>query len=133
MYLLGKRLDGKANGFTEVRLVWQRNMDSLHLVVAYDWSWTAASSSQSQIVQIFELRDGKLLIVQQIEADTHHGGQEVGAKLNSTSHLLTVKTVELNSPKGRCCPTHIDVVTFRWEQSKFRRISAHQIPFQENK
>jgi hypothetical protein len=126
-YVLGRSLEGTAWGTSEVRLKWQRALDPDHWIVGYHWYWTAASSSQSEILQVFELRDGKVFITQQIEADLH-GGRSIGAMLNPRSRRLTVKSVELNSPNGRCCPTYINTVVFDWTGERFRRISAHRAP-----
>lgn len=119
---------GGFEGATDVVLAWQQALDAAHWLVAYDWEWVGGSSSHSQVVQVFELRDGKIFITQQIEADTHHGGRAVGAILNEVKKTLVVRAVEIDSPKGRCCPTHINVVVFTWTGKTFHRVSARQIP-----
>jgi hypothetical protein len=119
---------GSFAGSTEVRLAWQKQLDASHAVVAYDWEWVGGSSSHSQLVQVFELRDDKIFITQQIEADTHHGDTAVGAVLNPSKKTLIVRSVELDSPKGRCCPTQINVVAFAWTGKQFRRVSAFRVP-----
>jgi len=127
----GKTVDinryGVFEGATDVVLAWQQALDAAHWLVAYDWEWVGGSSSHSQVVQVFELRDGKVFITQQIEADTHHGGR-VGAILNKEKKTLVVRAVEIDSPKGRCCPTHINVVAFTWTGKTFQRVSSRQIP-----
>jgi len=128
----GKTVDinryGEFEGATDVALAWQQPLDAKHWLAAYDWEWVGGSSSHSQIVQVFELRDGKVFITQQIEADTHHGGAAVGAVLNPSKKTLVVRAVELDSPKGRCCPTQINVVAFAWTGKQFRRVSAFRMP-----
>lgn len=119
---------GGFEGATDVVLAWQKPLDAAHWLVAYDWEWVGGSSSHSQVVQVFELRDGKVFITQQIEADAHHGGRAVGAILNKEKKTLVVRAVEIDSPKGRCCPTHINVVAFIWTGTAFQRVSARQIP-----
>lgn len=128
----GKTVDinrhGVFEGATDVVLAWHQQLDATHWLAAYDWEWVGGSSSDSQVVQVFELRDGKVFITQQIEADTHHGGRAAGAMLNKDKKTLIVRAVELNSPKGRCCPTYINVVAFSWTGSRFQRVSSRQIP-----
>ena len=119
---------GVFEGATNVVLAWQQQLDATHWLAAYDWEWVRGSSSDSEVVQVFELRDGKIFITQQIEADTHHGGRAAGAVLNREKKTLTVRAVELNSPQGRCCPTYINVVAFNWTGSRFRRVGSRQIP-----
>ena len=113
--------------FTEVWLTWVYQLDAQHSVVDYEWEWVVGSSSHSNVVQVFELRDRKVYITQQIEADIHHGGDAVGAWFNADKKLLTVKAVA-DSPQGRCCPTEMNVLILRWEGNKFRRISAKTVP-----
>jgi hypothetical protein len=110
---------------TDVRLMWQRALDANHWVVVYDWEWIAASSSQFEIIQVFELRDSNVFITQQIEAD-QHGGNSIGARLNPSAQRLTVKSVELDSPNGRCCPRYANVLEYDWSGKEFRRISSHR-------
>jgi hypothetical protein len=119
---------GVYQGGTEVDIGWIRRIDSEHMVVDYGWVWMAGSSSQSDIVQVFELRDGKVFITQQIEADTHGGDTAAGVRFDERTKRLIVKAVELDSPNGRCCPTRLNVVVFRWDGGKFRQISARQVP-----
>jgi hypothetical protein len=119
---------GVFQGATDVVLAWQQSLDATHWLSAYDWEWVGGSSSHSQIVQVFELRGGKVFITQQIEADTHHGGRAAGAILNKQKKTLVVRAVEIDSPKGRCCPTQINVVAFTWTGKSFRHVGSRQIP-----
>ncbi|HXO37893.1 MAG TPA: hypothetical protein VN872_04620 [Candidatus Acidoferrum sp.] len=128
----GKTVDlnryGVFEGATDVILAWQQQIDGTHWLAAYDWEWVGGSSSHSQIVQVFELRGGKVFITQQIEADSHHGGRAARAILNKQKKTLVVRAVEIDSPKGRCCPTQINVVAFTWTGKSFRRVGSRQIP-----
>jgi hypothetical protein len=120
-----------APGFVEVRLNWVRALNDDHWVVDYGWFEAAGSSNSFAVVQLFERRDGKLYITQQIEAIMHHGGRSVGAWFNANKKQLTVKAVELDSPKGRCCPTRMNVLVFRWDGTQFRCISVKTVPLAE--
>ncbi len=125
--------DGVYGGGTAVQLMWWHSLDSEHMVVQYDWIQWFGSSSQSSLVQVFELRDSRVFITQQIEADTHGGGTIAGAWFDQKKKRLTVKAVEPDSPKGRCCPTHINIVVFQWEGGKFRQVSVAQLPMPTDK
>ena len=120
--------DGNFEGATDVRLAWQEPLDAEHWIADYEWEWVGGSSSHSDIVQVFELRDSMLFITQQIEADTHHGGRVVGGRFNTATKLLTVKAVDYADREGRCCPSLMDVATFRWDGKQFHRISAKIVP-----
>ena len=119
---------GMFEGATEVIFGWRYWLDAQHMVVDYGWVWSSGSSSQSDIVQVLEWQNGKVWITQQIEADSYGGGAIAGAWFDPKTKRLTVKAVELDSPKGRCCPTHINIVAFRWDGGKFRQVSARQAP-----
>lgn len=124
---------GVFEGATEVDFGWRYWLDAQHMVVAYGWVWSGGSSSQSDIVQVLESQDGKVWITQQIEADTYGGGTIAGARFDQNAKRLTVKAVDLDSSKGHCCPTHINIVVFRWDGGKFRQISARQVPMPADK
>jgi hypothetical protein len=113
---------------TEVSLAWSRALDAHHMVASYEWEWVAASSSHSDFVQVFELHNGKVFVTQQIEADTHHGGRAVGAAFNGDKQELTVKAVNYAAREGRCCPSLMGVVVFRWDGQQFHRIHASRVP-----
>jgi hypothetical protein len=124
----GRTKDASRVGSVEVWLRWQQALDARHWVVDYDWEWIAGSSSQSNIVQVVELREGKVYITQEIEVDTHHGGHAVGAWFNAGRKRLTVKAVNYAPFEGRCCPSLMGVVTFVWDGTRFHRITAKRVP-----
>jgi hypothetical protein len=124
--------DGGLTGTTSVWLDWQRPLDDEHWVAAYGWLWVAGTSSSSEIVQVFELRNGKVYITQEIEADIHHGGKPVGAWFDSRKKLLTVKAVNYAPLEGRCCPSLMGVVTFRWDGKRLRAIRAKHVPLPQD-
>jgi hypothetical protein len=106
---------------TQVELEWQKQLDRDHMVVAYIWTWVTFTSYESEVVQVFERRDGKAYIVQQIVADRHNGEPDAGAIFDERTRKLTVKSVELDSPLGRCCPRYLNVVTFSWDGARLKR------------
>jgi hypothetical protein len=116
---------------TEVTLRWAKPLNAQRRVVYYEWGWYAGSSDQGGIVQVFELNEGKVLIAQQIYLDMHHGGQEVGARLDENSKELVVKSVPWDSPNGRCCPSHLNTNVFHWDGQRFVRIRATRVAFPE--
>lgn len=128
----GKSIRRNRNGdfqmATEVTLEWQHALDSEHWVVAYTWFWTAASSSSEEIVQLFEAHEGSVYITQQIRIDTHHGGRAVGARFEEKNKLLTAKAVSYVQGEGRCCPSLMSAVSFRWDGQQFRRVHAKRVP-----
>ncbi len=88
-------------------------------VADFHWGWIVASSSQSEAVQVFELSDHRLRIVQQIEFNVHHGWPRAGASFDPKTDLLTVRAVRNDPANGRCCPSILDVVAYRWSGNRF--------------
>ena len=122
------RFDDGFSENTEVKLGWQMPLARELWLAYYEWGWYMASSAHSGAVQVFELREGKVFIIQQIAFDMHHGGHAVGASFDPKRKILTVRSVPFDSPKGRCCPIYINTVTFRWDGQRFVRISAKRAP-----
>src|SRR5262249_9451255 len=56
----GKSKPNRGERITEVTLRWRHLLDPEHWVVNYDWFEAAGSSNSFEIVQVFELRDGKV-------------------------------------------------------------------------
>jgi len=123
---LGPKGEVLAGGSVDVWFEWQHALDANHLVAAYEWQWVGGSSSQSIIVQVFELRDDKVFITQQIEAEAH--GTGAGADINPQSNLLTVHALVFADTDGHCCPSSLSTVVFQWDGRLFRRIRARKGP-----
>jgi hypothetical protein len=102
------------------------------VIADYQWEWLAGSSSQEDVVQVLETSGGRVLITQQIQINTHHGGHSVGASYDPRRRVLTCSGADLDPPEGRCCPSLMDVVTFRWNGAKFVRVSGKRHSLPEN-
>jgi hypothetical protein len=120
--------NGGFDGAFDVSLEWQYGLDPEHRVVDYGWEWVGGSSSHSEIVQVLELRDHKVFITQQIQVDTHHSGGTAGAWFNPNKKLLVVKAVAYAGSEGRCCPSLMDIVNFRWDGEQFHRVGRKRVP-----
>ena len=121
----GRTLRG---GSREVHLEWLYRIDDSHIVANYSWEWIAGSSSQSEIVQVFHFSGNEVFVTQQIKIDMHHGGGAVGAYFNFRRKLLLAKAVAYGFGEGRCCPSLMDIVTFRWDGERFRRVNRQRVP-----
>jgi hypothetical protein len=95
-------------------------------VAEFDWVATGASASDYGVVQLFQLDDGHLKVVQQILFNTR-GSKKVGAFFNPKSNVLVVRGVH---GWEHCCPTRLDVVTFRFDGSAFKQVAYHMAPLQ---
>jgi hypothetical protein len=118
-------------GSDRLRLNWLKvlNGDSGETetaVAEFDWVATGASASDYAVVQVFQMHDGHLNVVQQILFSTR-GSDKAGASLSSKSNVLTIRGVH---GWEHCCPTQLDVVTFRFDGSAFKQVAYHMAPLQ---
>jgi hypothetical protein len=121
---LVKQSGVEVGSYTDLK--WQRLLDSEHQVATYEWQWVGANTSESILVQVFEFREDKVFITQQIEAEAH--GPGAGADFNPRTNLLTVHSLVFSDKDGHCCPSSLSTVVFRWDGRLLRRISTSKEP-----
>lgn len=102
----------------------QRAMVLLH------WWSTGASFSGHGVVQLFESASGYPTVSQQIYYISKAPGS--GASWDMRSLTLTVKATHYTAFDARCCPSKLDIITFRLTQQGFvkraqRTISLDQV------
>jgi hypothetical protein len=90
-----------------------------------DWMSCGASCNDSGIVQVFELRDGHPVLIQQIGFDSDARG--TGANFDENSQTLTI-TGRSNEDSPHCCPKSLDMVTYRWTGQQFVQGSYTRVP-----
>jgi hypothetical protein len=92
-------------------------------LVTADWVSACASSDDTGIVQVFEISDGHPVALQQIEYNERGGG--ASHSFNPKTGTLTIKGAH---GWEHCCPTTLDVGTFKWNESKFTLVKTASIP-----
>jgi len=92
-------------------------------VAYFDWVSTGASASDFGVVQVLQVNDGRIEIVQQIFFNTR-GSRKAVAVLDPETNALTITGVH----GWECCKDQLDVVRFRFEGGRFKRISYRTIP-----
>jgi len=102
------------------------------MVATYSWEWVVASSSHLDVVQVVELRDHRLVVIQQLEFDTHHGGKNTGADYDPRTKILEIRAVGYSGSEGRCCPSKLKIVKYAWQTNRFHRVSAKILPMPES-
>ena len=116
------------NGSNWLRLDWVRFVDeeSHFAIASLSWVTTGGSSSDFGVVQVFTLREGHPVVVQQILFNT----RGCGASSALTTHplLLTVKGVH---GWEHCCPKTIDVIKLNWAGGSFQRRSHRSVSLPE--
>ena len=133
--LVAKLRNGKSeskwtleNGSNWLRLDWVRFVDEESPLAFASLSWvtTGASASDFGVVQVFTLREGHPVVVQQILFNTRGCG--ASAALSFHPLLLTIKGVH---GWEHCCPNTLDVIKFAWAGGSFQRTSHHPVPMPE--
>jgi hypothetical protein len=116
------------NGSNWLRLDWVRFVDeeSQFAIASLSWVTTGGSASDFGVVQVFTLREGHPVVVQQILFNT----RGCGASSALTTHplLLTIKGVH---GWEHCCPNTLDVIKFNWAGGSFQRRSHHSVSLPE--
>ena len=108
-------------------MVLQNEPSETEIAVAqFDLVETAGSSSDYGVVQVFQLKEGRLSVVQQILFNTR-GSAKVGATLDARSNTLTIRGVH---GWEHCCPTELDVVRFRIDGDLFKLMGHRKVPLE---
>ena len=74
------------------------------------------SSSNTGILLVFALRDEHPTVTQQLDYDLQAPG--TGESFERRLEILTVKA-RSDDGSAHCCPQHLDVASFKWEQDRF--------------
>src|SRR5271165_1766076 len=80
----------------------------------------AGSSSEEGIGQVVQLQNSHPVVLQQI-AYNMRGSSDAGYAFNSRTGILTIKGVH---GWEHCCPTTLDVGTYKWNGSRFLLVDA---------
>ena len=91
-------------------------------VVSLSWVTTGASASAFGLVQVFTLREGHPVVVQQILFNARGCGTSASIRKNVGG--LTVRGVH---GWEHCCPNTLDVLTFSWTGSSFERKTQQSV------
>lgn len=85
-------------------------------VIDLDWHDCDSSCTIIGRVQVFELRSGHPVVVQEIEYDRRAPG--TGARFDRENQILTL-TGRTDDHTPNCCPESIDVMHFEWDGKTF--------------
>ena len=88
------------------------------LVLSY-WSDGGGSSSQGEIAQVFTVSDGHLRSVQSIRWDTHFQTDQPTKSYDPNASTLVIRSAHYIPGDAHCCVSAMDVVTFRWDGTRF--------------
>ena len=101
------------------------DLDSVHYLsessalVIFSWSAAGDSSSQGRIAQVFNLSGGRLRVVQEIFWDTHFQAGGLTESFEPGTNTLVIHSAHYIPGDAHCCVSAMDVVTFRWDGTRF--------------
>lgn len=87
-----------------------------HALVVFDDSAASGSSTDDGIVQVFAIKRGHPVVLQQFRFDKQAPGTEV--KFDAGKNILTI-TARSRDDSAHCCPENIDRAVYRWNGSTF--------------
>jgi hypothetical protein len=113
------------DGYDWLRLDWVRfvGKSSEFAIISFSWVTAGGSTSDFGVVQVFTLRDGRPVVVQQILFNTRGCG--ASSQLSIRPLLLTIKGVH---GWEHCCPKALDVINLCWTGRSFHLKSHHSVP-----
>lgn len=94
-------------------------------VIVLNWIDCSGSCMSTGIVQLIAIRAGHAVIKQQFVFDSHATG--TGATFDKKSFTLKI-TGRSNDDSPNCCAKDFDLVTYRWQGSKFVQQSYKRVP-----
>ena len=75
------------------------------------------------IAQLLELSNERLRIVQEIGADLHYGGPFFAHPFNASTKTLVIHSAHYLPGDAHCCVSAMDVITLKWNGSRFVQTS----------
>ena len=82
-----------------------------HALVVLNYLTIAGSSSEEGVIQVFGIRNDRLVMIQQFAYDRQAPG--TGETFDRAAGVLTV-TARTDDQSAHCCPKSIDIVSYRW-------------------
>jgi len=114
-----KGTDARAHSDVSIRHLWYFDVEKerpRRALISIQLTTTAASSSDTGYMLLFEVVDSHPVITQQFEYDLHAPG--TGETFDDKSRLLTIKArAQDGSP--HCCPENLEIDEFKWMGHKF--------------
>jgi hypothetical protein len=94
-------------------------------IIVLSWLDCGGSCSSTGVVQLVSIHSQHPVVIQQFVFDSHADG--TGATFNEKSQTLTV-TGRSDDGSPHCCARNLDVVTYRWQGSKFVQGQYKRVP-----
>ena len=92
-------------------------------LVLYSWFSVGGSSSQGGTAQVFTVSDGQLRSVQKINWDTHFQAGQPTDSFDAGTRTLVIRSAHYIPGDAHCCVSAMDIVSFRWDGTRFVQTS----------
>lgn len=93
------------------------NGDSV--LVLLSWFAAGGSSSQGGSARVFTLSGSHLRFAQEIDWDTHFQAGQPTESFDASTNTLVIRSAHYIPGDAHCCVSAMDVVTFRWDGTRF--------------
>jgi hypothetical protein len=113
----------ETDSLDEIHYLPARDSSSRCALVLYTHFFAAGSSGQEGIAQVFQLVGRRLTLKQQTEWDEHFG-QPPYVLFDEKSKTLTFRSAHYLRGDADCCVSAMDVVTMRWDGTRFVKTSV---------
>jgi len=88
-------------------------------LVLFSWFAAGGSSSQGGTAQVFTVSKAHLRSVQKIGWDTHFQAGQPTDSFDPGTSTLVIRSAHYIPGDAHCCVSAMDIVTFRWDGSRF--------------
>lgn len=88
-------------------------------LVILSWVAAGASSSQGGNAKVFNLSRNRLCVLQEIDWDTRFEADHATDSFDPRTNTLVVRSAHYMPGDARCCVSAMDIVTLRWDGTKF--------------
>ena len=92
-------------------------------LVLFSWFAAGGSSSQGGTAQVFTVSNAHLQSVQKIGWDTHFQAGQPTDSFDPSTKTLVIRSAHYIPGDAHCCVSAMDIVTFRWDGTRFVQTS----------
>lgn len=99
-------------------------------VATYGWVTAGGSVSGYGAVNLYTVTDNRLVLQEQINFVAETPG--TGAFFDPTTRTVTVNASHYDNDDAHCCPSKIDIISFRWARRLFQKSSIRTVRYVKN-
>lgn len=104
--------------------------DGNFALVLYTWFGAGGSSNSNGIAQVVKLAAGQLTVLQQVDWDEHFYTKSPYSSFDPKTKTLVIRSAHYLPGDAHCCVSAMDVVTLRWNGTRFVQTAIETEPSQ---